>query len=141
MVSAWLVIAMSNRSASNLLDDSDIRQLLQTATATKVAGCPNGGPIAAITLPVAGTSLPGFSATSDGGSGAAGVLRDSLVLTYDLSGRMVLPPFHALPKDSPADAGPGGGAAGGTSGGMGPMGHERMEATVCGGGCAVVRTR
>lgn len=215
--------AMKNRSASNLLDDSDIRKLLQTATATKVAGCPNGGPIAAVTLPVAGTSLPGFSATSDGGSGATGgggggktktkgggagggrsdstaalsttqlriltssgrplasvefpppslalthrriysaadvltvgftdrcvlvvVLRDSLVLTYNLSGRPVLPPFHALPKGSPADpkaggpaGGLGGGATGGTSGGMGPMGHELMEATVYGGGCAVLST-
>uniref|UniRef100_A0A7S4JMZ7 Vacuolar protein sorting-associated protein 16 homolog n=1 Tax=Odontella aurita TaxID=265563 RepID=A0A7S4JMZ7_9STRA len=211
--------AMSNRSSSNLLDDSDMRKLLQTATATKVAGCPNGGPIAAITLPVAGTSLPGFSATSDGGSGAAGgggtksrakggargansdstaalsttqlriltasgrplasvefpppslaishrriysasdvltlgftdrcvlvvVLRDSLILTYDLSGTPVLPPFHALPKGgtaAPGMSGPGlgGGSTGGTAGGMGPMGHELMEATVYGGGCAVLST-
>ena len=31
------------------LDESDLRQLLSKSTTTKVAGCPNGGPIAAIT--------------------------------------------------------------------------------------------
>lgn len=37
-----------------MLDHREVKALLNTTTVTKVAGCPHGGPIAAITLPVVG---------------------------------------------------------------------------------------
>lgn len=39
-----------------MLDDRELRALLNTTTVTKVAGCPHGGPVAAITLPIVGHS-------------------------------------------------------------------------------------
>jgi len=38
----------------DMLDHREVKGLLNTTTTTKVAGCPNGGPIAAITLPLVG---------------------------------------------------------------------------------------
>jgi hypothetical protein len=51
---SYLASSAQARS-DNLLDMRDLRELLSTTTVTKVAGCPNGGPIAAITLPIAGS--------------------------------------------------------------------------------------
>ena len=187
--------AYARRAAAgeSILDESDFRRLLKTATVTRVAGCPNGGPVAAITLPVAGTSLPGFgSVTSDKGARGASdatsalsttqlrilsssgrtiasvdfpppslaltyrrtytaadvleigftdrcvllvVMRDSLILTYDMQGKQVLPPFHSLPKGDDPDA-----KVQGPPSGRGGMGRELMQATVYGGGCAVLST-
>lgn len=122
-----------------MLDEREVRALLNTTTVTKVAGCPNGGPVAAVTLPVvigqssagafahaeirimnsAGVPLstiefppPASSASLDRRYVPADimtigftdryvliiVLRDSLCLTYDLSGQVVLQPFHILPR-------------------------------------------
>lgn len=168
------------RRPDGLLDARDVRELLSTTTVTKVAGCPNGGPIAAITLPTTG-SLPtaGRAGSSGVGQQPAGpmsstelrimtssgrnlssvefpppslalnarrlysaadvltigftdrtvlvmVLRDSLCLCYDLRGNLILPPFHVLPGDT----GPG------NKSGM--AGVELLEATVFGGGVAVL---
>jgi hypothetical protein len=41
-------------SGNSLLNHREVRQLLTTTTITKVAGCPHGGPIATITIPIAG---------------------------------------------------------------------------------------
>jgi Vps16, N-terminal region len=46
-----------------MLDRREMRQLLQTSTITKVAGCPHGGPIAVVTLPVAVDNNNNFSTT------------------------------------------------------------------------------
>lgn len=40
----------------DMLDEREVRALLNTTTVTKVAGCPHGGPIAAVTLPIVGQS-------------------------------------------------------------------------------------
>ena len=40
----------------DMLDKREVRALLNTTTVTKVAGCPHGGPIAAVTLPIVGQS-------------------------------------------------------------------------------------
>jgi hypothetical protein len=138
-------------------DTSEVARLLSTTTTTLVAGCPNGGPIAAVTIPlsVSGNSGSGKMGYSSGfgskttirimnnaGSILAKipfpppmqellgvptttattmqhrgpgdiltigftsrcvlvvVLRDSLTLCYDLSGKSVLPPFFALKFNS-----------------------------------------
>jgi vacuolar protein sorting-associated protein 16 len=115
-----------------MLDEREIRALLNTTTTTKVAGCPHGGPIAAITLPIVGhtgafthaelrimtnSGLPlatiefppptlerRYSPADIMTIGFTDryilmiVLRDSLCLTYDLRGDVVLQPFHILPR-------------------------------------------
>lgn len=48
---------IASKKESNLLDAHDIRELLSTTTVTKVAGCPHGGPVAAVTLPVVGGAM------------------------------------------------------------------------------------
>jgi vacuolar protein sorting-associated protein 16 len=45
------------RRSDLMMDDRDVFELLTTSTVTKVAGCPNGGPIATITLPVFGGAI------------------------------------------------------------------------------------
>jgi len=133
-------------------DSFELSRLLSTTTTTFVAGCPNGGPIAAVTAPLStggGSGGGGIGNVSTSGFGsrttirimnnsgklmaaipfppkdfslftgtqqiqihrspgdiiAIGftsrcvlvvVLRDSLVLSYDLLGKRVLPPFFAL---------------------------------------------
>ena len=42
----------STTSGNALLDAREMRQWIQTSTVTQVAGCPHGGPIAAVTLPL-----------------------------------------------------------------------------------------
>lgn len=147
------------RSHQNVSGDAaEVARLLSTTTTTLVAGCPNGGPIAAVTIPL----LSSGSSASGGGMGSSGfgsettirimnnagsilakipfpppkqelldlsststatvmqhrgpgdiltigftsrcvlvvVLRDSLTLCYDLSGKSVLPPFFALKFNS-----------------------------------------
>lgn len=115
-----------------MLDEREARALLNTTTTTKVAGCPHGGPIAAITLPIVGQSgafthaelrimtnsgLPLSTIEfpppnlerrySPGDVLSIGftdryilmvVLRDSLCLTYDLHGEIILQPFFILPR-------------------------------------------
>ena len=118
-----------------LLDARELRELLNTSTATKVVGCQYGGPIAAVTLPIMGETT-WFSQTeirimTNSGRPMATiafpshemernyspsdileigftdrtilviVLKDSLCLTYDLSGEIVLPPFFLLPHEHP----------------------------------------
>jgi len=39
-----------------MLNEREVRALLHTTTVTKVAGCPHGGPVAAVTLPIVGQS-------------------------------------------------------------------------------------
>lgn len=116
----------------DMLDEREARALLNTTTVTKVAGCPHGGPVAAITLPVVGQSgsfthaelrimtnsgLPLSTIEfpppnvdrrySPGDIMSIGftdryilmvILKDSLCLTYDLHGEVVLQPFHILPR-------------------------------------------
>lgn len=118
----------------DMLDEREVRALLNTTTVTKVAGCPHGGPVAAVTLPIVGQS-GAFTHAEVRIMNSAGVplstiefpppsilldrryvpadimtigftdryvlmivLRDSLCLTYDLSGEVVLQPFHILPR-------------------------------------------
>jgi len=157
-------------------DKGEIARLLSTTTTTFVAGCPNGGPIASVTIPLTGGG-GGFGSTSGGGTTSgfgprttirimnnAGVvlstilfpprdlavtvqskrvqmhrgpsdilsigftsrcvlvvvLRDSLTLCYDLSGKNVLPPFFALPEKSHM------------------TGNDLLEASVFEGGVAVL---
>lgn len=45
-------LASFPKSATSNFNPREVRQLLSTTTTTMVAGCPNGGPIAAITLPL-----------------------------------------------------------------------------------------
>jgi hypothetical protein len=42
---------------SDLMDARDVHELLTTSTVTKVAGCPHGGPIATVTLPILGGAM------------------------------------------------------------------------------------
>ena len=117
----------------DMLDEREVRALLNTTTVTKVAGCPHGGPIAAVTLPIVGQS-GAFAHAEVRIMNSAGVplstiefpppslsdrryvpadimtigftdryvlmivLRDSLCLTYNLSGDVVLQPFYILPR-------------------------------------------
>ncbi|CAB9505372.1 sorting-associated protein 16 homolog [Seminavis robusta] len=117
-----------------MLDEREVRALLNTTTVTKVAGCPHGGPVAAITLPIVGhtgafthaelrimtnSGLPlstiefpppnlerqkRYTAADILSMGFTDryilvvVLRDSLCLTYDLRGDVVLQPFHIMPR-------------------------------------------
>jgi hypothetical protein len=119
---------------SDFMDSINAREMLANTTVTKVAGCPHGGPIAAMTLPILGASSDAAFGTTEirimtnSGHSLANiecpprglshiytaadimtmgftdrtvlivVLRDSLSLTYDLSGNQVLPPFHILPS-------------------------------------------
>lgn len=51
---------------SKILDQKEFRTLLSTTTHTIVRGCPNGGPVAAMTLPIVrnlGSSVSGFVST------------------------------------------------------------------------------
>jgi hypothetical protein len=116
----------------DMLDEREVRALLNTTTMTKVAGCPHGGPIAAVTLPIVGQSgafthaqlrimtnagMPLSTvefppATLERKYSPADittigftdryilmiVLRDSLCLTYNVHGEVVLQPFHILPR-------------------------------------------
>lgn len=119
---------------SDYMDSLTAREMLSNTTVTKVAGCPHGGPIASMTLPILGASSDAAFATTEirimtnSGHSLANVecppralshiytaadimtmgftdravlvvvMRDSLCLTYDLSGNSVLPPFHILPS-------------------------------------------
>mmetsp|Transcript_17132 Transcript_17132/g.25327 ORF Transcript_17132/g.25327 Transcript_17132/m.25327 type:complete len:1041 (+) Transcript_17132:101-3223(+) len=49
--------SFKQQQRSSLLDAQDVQALLSTSSVTKVSGCPNGGPIATITLPVLGDSM------------------------------------------------------------------------------------
>ena len=115
-----------------MLNARELRELLNTSTITKVVGCPYGGPIAAVTLPIVGETS-WFNQTeirilTNAGKPLAKiefpllgmerkytpsdimeigftdrailviVLRDSLCLTYNLKGDVMLPPFHILPR-------------------------------------------
>ena len=42
---------------TDLMDARDLHELLTTSTITKVAGCPHGGPIATVTLPILGGAI------------------------------------------------------------------------------------
>lgn len=138
-----------------MLNPRELRELLNTSTVTKVVGCPYGGPIAAVTLPIMGEtswfnqteirimtnsgrplSKIDFPTRDLGRNYSPAdimeigftdrtvlvvILRDSLVLAYDLSGELKLPPFHLLPR--------------GESQGM-----ELFQATIFEGGAAAVST-
>jgi len=117
-----------------MLNPTELRELLSSSTITKVVGCPYGGPVASVTLPIVGQTS-WFSQTEIRIMTSAGrqlaridfplqdmldrgkyspsdimevgftdrttlviLLRDSLCLTYDLSGEPLLPPFHLIPK-------------------------------------------
>jgi hypothetical protein len=138
-----------------MLNPRELRELLNTSTITKVVGCPYGGPIAAVTLPIMGETS-WFSQTEIRIMTNAGkplskiyfpgrelgrnyspsdimevgftdrtvlvvILRDSLCLTYDLSGEPKLPPFHLLPRGE-------------------AQGMELFQATIFEGGAAAVST-
>jgi hypothetical protein len=133
-----------------LLDSREFREYLKTSTGTHVKGCPHGGPLAVVTLPVAAaaTAIPAAAAAaSESGSSSSSrfaraelriltnagqplaqfdlpplslehrynpsdvltlgftsrttlivVLRDSLCLTYNLRGEVLLPPFYIMPR-------------------------------------------
>ena len=49
-------VQQHHHSGSLLLSAREVQQLLRTTTVTKVAGCPHGGPIAVVTLPVVTSS-------------------------------------------------------------------------------------
>jgi hypothetical protein len=142
---------------SDFIDAASInaREMLANTTVTKVAGCPHGGPIAAMTLPILGAmSDASFRTTeirvmTNAGHSLANiecpppglsrmytaadimtigftdrtvlivVMRDSLCLTYDLSGNPTLPPFHIMPSSE-------------------GKGTELLQATVYEGGVAVL---
>jgi vacuolar protein sorting-associated protein 16 len=46
--------AALQRHSQELLTPRELRELLTTSTITKVVGCPHGGPVAAVTLPILG---------------------------------------------------------------------------------------
>jgi hypothetical protein len=48
---------------SDFIDAVNAREMLSNTTVTKVAGCPHGGPIAAMTLPILGASDASFRTT------------------------------------------------------------------------------
>lgn len=52
-----------------LLNPREVRTLLNNTTYTIVRGCPNGGPIAAITIPILGGGGGGATTSSPGGGG------------------------------------------------------------------------
>lgn len=139
---------------SDFVDAVNAREMLSNTTVTKVAGCPHGGPIAAMTLPILGASDASFRTTeirvmTNAGHSLANiecpprglsrmytaadimtmgftdrtvlivVMRDSLCLTYDLSGNPCLPPFHIMPSSE-------------------GKGTELLQATVYEGGVAVL---
>jgi hypothetical protein len=116
----------------DMLNPRELRELLNASTVTKVVGCQYGGPIAAVTLPIAGEAS-WFNQTdirilTNSGTQLAAiefplrdmerkyspsdimeigftdrtalvvVLKDSLCLVYDLTGDLLLPPFHILPR-------------------------------------------
>ena len=140
-----------------ILNPKELRDLLSSSTVTKVVGCPYGGPIAAVTLPIVGQTS-WFNQTeirimTNSGRQLAKidfplremmdrgmytpsdimeigftdrtvlvvVLKDSLCLTYDLSGNALLPPFHLLSQGE-------------------GQGMEISHATVFEGGAAVLST-
>jgi hypothetical protein len=138
-----------------MLNPRELRELLNTSTITKVVGCPYGGPIAAVTLPIVGETS-WFNQTEIRIMTNAGrllskidfpptgmerkyspadiisigftdrtalvvVLRDSLCLTYAVTGEPILPPFHILPRGE-------------------GQGSELFQATVFEGGAAVLST-
>jgi hypothetical protein len=140
---------------SDFIDTVNAREMLSNTTVTKVAGCPHGGPIAAMTLPILGAmSDASFRTTeirvmTNAGHSLANiecpppglsrmytaadittigftdrtvlivVMRDSLCLTYDLSGNPTLPPFHIMPSSE-------------------GKGTELLQASVYEGGVAVL---
>jgi hypothetical protein len=139
----------------DMLNPRELRELLTTSTVTKVVGCPYGGPIAAVTLPILGETT-WFSQTEIRIMTNSGrhlckidfpipsmerkyspadimevgftdrtqliiILRDSLCLTYNLSGEPILPMFHLLPRGE-------------------GQGTELFQATVFEGGAAVLST-
>ncbi len=179
------------RSHQNVSGDSEVARLLSTTTTTLVAGCPNGGPIAAVTIPLLSSGISGSAGGGSSGFGSkttirimnnAGsilakipfpppkqelldlsttstatvmqhrgpgdiltigftsrcvlvvVLRDSLTLCYDLSGKSVLPPFFALKFNSGSQytSSPSRG------GNVKLSGTELLEARVYEGGVAVL---
>lgn len=138
-----------------MLNARELQELLNTSTITKVVGCPYGGPMAAVTLPIVGETS-WFHQTEIRILNNAGgllskilfpligmerkytpsdimeigftdrtvlvvVLRDSLCLTYNVQGEVLLPPFHILPR-----------AEG--------KGTELYQATIFEGGAAVLST-
>lgn len=158
--------AQTNIKSSHL-SPSEYAQFLASTTHTIIASCPNGGPIATITVPLASSSaiqsalntaqirimtnagqilctidfppmdglkkakhqLQGkqYTASDVLAMGFTSrcilvlILRDSLCLTYSLSGKAILPPFHILND---------------TAKGSGTL--ELMEATIFDGGVAVL---
>lgn len=141
-----------------MLNPNELRELLSSSTITKVVGCPYGGPVASVTLPIVGQTS-WFSQTeirimTNAGRQLARIdfplqdmlergkyapsdimevgftdrttlvilLRDSLCLTYNLSGEPLLPPFHLLEK----------------TGSEGQHGLELKHATIFDGGAAVL---
>jgi vacuolar protein sorting-associated protein 16 len=48
---------------NEMLDRRELRTLLNTTTVTKVVGCPHGGPLAAVTLPLLKEAAGGFAKT------------------------------------------------------------------------------
>mmetsp|Transcript_25905 Transcript_25905/g.51954 ORF Transcript_25905/g.51954 Transcript_25905/m.51954 type:complete len:1193 (-) Transcript_25905:1429-5007(-) len=183
------------RSHQNVSGDaSEVARLLSTTTTTLVAGCPNGGPIAAVTIPL--LSSGSISGSAGGGMGSSGfgskttirimnnagsilakipfpppkqelldlsttstatvmqhrgpgdiltigftsrcvlvvVLRDSLTLCYDLSGKSVLPPFFSLKFNSGSHHTPSPSRGGKVK----LSGTELLEARVYEGGVAVL---
>ena len=180
----------SHHNQTNVVGDttaSEVPRLLSTTTTTLVAGCPNGGPIATVTIPLLGSGTGGSGGMGSSGFGPkttirimnnAGsilakipfpppkhelmdisstsstvmhhrgpgdiltigftsrcvfvvVLRDSLTLCYDLSGKTVLPPFYAL-KFNPHTSSPSRG------GKVKLSGTDLLEARVYEGGVAVL---
>lgn len=88
-----------------LLNPREARQLLASTTTTKVAGCPHGGPIAVMTLPVAGGG--GSSSLSSSSSSSSPWTHTELKLLTN-SGRLLSritfpPPFLEKRGYTPAD--------------------------------------
>ncbi len=185
---ASLPIQAQTNIKSSHLSPAEYKQFLASTTHTIIASCPNGGPIATITVPLTVGGISGGISSaldstririmtnsgqllskidfpppeiSEGGTDGSGrrynnklrrtytasdvltmgftsrcilvlILRDSLCLTYSLSGKPILPPFHILQQES---SNPGSPTRGGMVGG-GAL--ELLEATVYDGGVAVL---
>ena len=77
----------TNMAGNALFDAREMRQWIQTSTVTQVVGCPHGGPIAAVTLPLHHRS--GGGASSSSSSSAAHRFTSTQVRILSNSGKLL----------------------------------------------------
>ena len=70
---------------NNYNNKTEISHLLSTTTTTFIAGCPNGGPIASVTVPL----LSSTSTSSRGGGGASGFGHSTTIRIMNNAGGLI----------------------------------------------------